>query len=210
MLAPQNTEPESSIIGILSQLARLTRMQANLEQNPDRAKHATFEQWLASMEQHITAYCAKALAVGSRTRIELIREASCIAGSIYTQLQFRDSEPDSTNLQNLKGRLVSIFADLDTESIAADRLRTEGSFLLWILFCGGILCLSGEERAPFVERILRLVMLLGLQGWEEVDGILRGYLWTGKLGDGTCGVLWDEVETARHRMGSMNVRAEVD
>ena len=89
--------------------------------------------------------------------------------------------------------------------IAPDRLQTEGPFLLWILFCGGILCLSSEERTFFVERIVRLLVLLGLRGWEEVDGMLRGYLWTEKLGDRTCAVLWDEVETARYRMDSLSI-----
>ncbi|KAE9362867.1 hypothetical protein N431DRAFT_143607 [Stipitochalara longipes BDJ] len=205
MLAPQTTEPERSILGILSQLARLTHVQSNLD-HKDRAQYIAFEQWLASMEQHIAAYLAKALTIGRRSHIELIREASCIAGSIYTQLQFRDAQPGSLSLQLLKNRLLSIFAYLDTENIAPDRLQFEGPFLLWILFCGGILCMNGDERAFFVERIVGLMVLLGMKGWEEMNGILRGYLWTGKLGGWTCLVLWDEVEMTRYPLGLINAR----
>jgi hypothetical protein len=208
MLAPQNTEPERSILGILSQLAHLTRTQADLaqSQNTDQAQHAAFEQWLASMEQHTATYLSKATVAESRTHVEPFREATCIAGSIYTQLQFRDAEPSASNLQLLKEHLVSVLAHLNIENIAPDRLPTEGPFLLWILFCGGILCMGGEERGFFVERIVRLVELLGLKGWDEVEGILRGYLWTERVGGWICLVLWDEVEMARHRPTEMDVR----
>jgi hypothetical protein len=208
MLAPQNTEPERSVLGILSQLAHLTHTQADLAQskNQDQAQHAAFEKLLASMEQHTATYLSKAPVAESLTQVEPFREATCIAGSIYTELQFRHAEPSASNLQVLKERLVSVLTHLNFENIAPNRLPIEGPFLLWILFCGGILCMGVEERGFFVERIARLVELLGLKLWEEVEGILRGYLWTERVGAWICLVLWDEVDMARRRPSEMDVR----
>jgi hypothetical protein len=198
MLVPQTTEPNRSILGILSQLARLTSVQADLTKATDILKcsifeESAFEERLTAMEQHLNTYIAKAVSTGNLDRAALMREASCISGSIYTHLQFRDAEPANVAMQALKDRLFYLLNNLDTDTIVPHRLDTEGPFLLWILFCGGILCMTSDERSFFVNRIASLMLKVGIQRWEEVDGILKGYLWTEKLCTRTCWMLWEEV-----------------
>jgi hypothetical protein len=115
------------------------------------------------MEQHLAAYIAQALSLGSPRRIDLTPEASCIAGSIYTHLQFRDAQPSNPETQLLKDSLVSILMHLETDNNASHRLRTEGPLLLWILFCGRILCSSGGERLFLANRIASLMMQLQIE-----------------------------------------------
>jgi Fungal specific transcription factor domain len=193
MLAPQTNEPKGTILDILSQLARLTRAQADLNQATQEEKR-DFEQRLTSMERHTAVYMEVALKAGSLSRDDLIREASCIAGSIYTKLQFRDAQTSDAEMQGLRDRLLYIFTHLETEIAEPHKLDTEGPFLLWIMFCGGILCVSAEQRAFFVPRMKSLTTQLSIENWQEVDGILRGYLWSSKIDSWTFRMLWHEVE----------------
>jgi Fungal specific transcription factor domain len=203
MLAPQTTDPNRSILGILSQLARLTHMQAALPKATDILKSSTFkerafEERLTAMEQHLNAYMLNAAPAGRLDHAALMRKACCISGSIYTHLQFRDTQPGNAEMQALKERLIHTLINLDTITIEPHRLDTEGPFLLWILFCGGILCVSCDERTFFVDRIASLLLKLGIERWDEVDSILRGYLWTGNLCTGTRRMLWEEIDTVRY------------
>jgi hypothetical protein len=178
-------------------------MQAALPKATDILKSSTFkerafEERLTAMEQHLNAYMLNAAPAGRLDRAALMRKACCISGSIYTHLQFRDTQPGNAEMQALKERLIHTLINLDTITIEPHRLDTEGPFLLWILFCGGILCVSCDERTFFVDRIASLLLKLGIERWDGVDSILRGYLWTGNLCTGTRRMLWEEIDTVRY------------
>jgi hypothetical protein len=196
MLAAQPNEPHGTILGTLSQLARLTCLQPNLDRATDEEKH-NFEHRLADMERRTAAYMEKALAAGSLIRNDLIREASCVAGSIYTKLQFRGSQIGDSDMQDLRERLLYIFTHLEAEIEEPQRVEAEGPFLMWILFCGGVLCVMDEQRPFFVSKIKSLANQLGIEGSHEVDEILRGYLWSDRIDNSTFSMLWQEVEMSR-------------
>jgi hypothetical protein len=123
----ERVDPQHSL-AVSALDTRLSRRNASV----DIAKHAALEKRLTSMEQRLAAYIAQALSLGSLSRIDLTREASFIAGSIHTHLQFRDAQPSNPETQLLKDRLVSILAHLESRDRlqCVPRLRTEGLLLL--------------------------------------------------------------------------------
>ena len=156
LLAPNVDEPHGSILGILSQLARLTRLQHGLSQAASGDKD-DFEDKLAYMEKITAFYMEKALVTASLVRNDLIREASCLAGSIYTRLQFRDARTSDTEMQGLRKRLLYIFTQLELQSFEPQkpRLRDRSccGFYSVVEFCTG--GMSNEYSLCAASKVFR-------------------------------------------------------
>jgi hypothetical protein len=184
----------------MSQLVRLTRLQPELRERAPEEKES-FEQWLISLEEVILTYIAKATSKDSLNFNELICEACCISSSIYIKRQFREDllhDPlDDSEVQRLEKRMASIFKNLDNETVSRKSLDSDGSYLLWMLLTGAMLCKVNAAKASFVKHIAIIVTILQITTWEEINSILRGYMWTDAFFIRTCRTIWDEVEAPR-------------
>ncbi|KUJ17343.1 uncharacterized protein LY89DRAFT_718060 [Mollisia scopiformis] len=112
-----------------------------------------------------------------------LREASCIAGSIYvrTVLQGFQARP-SVGQKNLTRRLMTCVERFELE----DRGKTGAestsiAALFWALNVGGTVSLDLEERTWFILHLSRVVKQLGLRSWGQGLSILNCFLWEEKL-----------------------------
>jgi hypothetical protein len=195
MLAPQSGDLNQSIPAILSQLVRLRKLEAGLRDAMAEEK-LSYEELLTATEDKMRLYIMKTTSLASLDRTDLIREASCTSGLIYSTIQFRQAVPGDVALNVLKDRLIHVFNNLDIEVIEPQSLKTEAPFLLWILFSGCILCMNDAERIFFTSRIISLITLLNFKTWEEVDGLMKGYIWTDKWDNWPDWNLRYEIETS--------------
>jgi hypothetical protein len=191
----QHGASPNKFLAILYQLNFLTNLHNN---STEKNIHEMlfFEQRLNSIEQLLSFHILRAMQKGHLDYHDRVREACCISCSIYARIVFRDAGPHDEKLGILRTCLEDAIIKLDIVGCDKLRLDDEAPFLLWILFIGGILCGTTQNRAFFVSRIMWILSNSQIVNWDQMDLILRRYLWTEKLSRGTCWELWREVEFA--------------
>lgn len=180
-------------MGILYQLVHLTHLQTSIVETTVHDADS-FEKLLQHVEELMSFHINRTITASSRN--DFASKAGSIACSIYCNIVFRNAEPNDTKLEILKSRLIAIITNLDNIGIQKHRLKPEALFLVWVLFTAGILCVNEEEQVFFIEHITVLLQHLQIKTWEQVDCVLRGYLWTDKMYPQLCLKFWNQVETA--------------
>jgi hypothetical protein len=112
-----------------------------------------------------------------------LREACCIAGSIYVSTVLRGCQFGPTAMQKtLTRRLINCVERFELEDGGkTDVVPSSIAVLFWALSVGGTMSLDLEERTWFLLRLRRAVKQLGLRSWEQCLSILNCFLWEEKM-----------------------------
>jgi len=125
-----------------------------------------------------------------------LREACCIAGSIYVRYVLRDFQRRPTDiLEILKRRFMNCVERFELETFSQNRLPVSVSVaaLFWALNLGAAMSLDMAERTWFVLRMSRCAKILELRSLEQVLSILNGFLWVEKLENEAWKEIWGEL-----------------
>jgi hypothetical protein len=122
--------------------------------------------------------------------------SGCLAAIIFIDNQLRGINFRARIMDRVVGRLqLSISMVLDDIS-KHDVQKNAARAILWALFVGAIAAETRNCRGWFVEHLLDFCDVLDIQTWEEMEKILRGFLWPSTW-QTQSHVLWNEVEENR-------------
>ena len=102
-----------------------------------------------------------------------IFESSRIAAIMYTNYTFRHFPPELSILGNLKNNLIKLLKEVEGTTTLS-LMKT----LLWVYYIGSALA---GERTWFLPRIVKLLKLLDMHSWLEIECCLSGFLWNGRI-----------------------------
>lgn len=94
------------------------------------------------------------------------------------------------------GALVHLVFSLkaSVEAIDVDQLNgIQTKALVWILFIGGIASKGIRKREWYIERLSKLIKVLGLTRWVEVRQLLRSFVWVPYSMDDEAMGMWEGV-----------------
>jgi len=60
--------------------------------------------------------------------------------------------------------------------------------------------LATKDAEIWVMMLVRLTNSLEIQTWQEIEDILRGYLWVERVGGALCRNVWSQAEQLRARV----------
>ena len=122
--------------------------------------------------------------------------SGCLAAIIYTDNQLRGINFRAQIMQRVVERLKLSISVVLSNISQHDLKENAARAILWALVVGAIASDIRPCRGWFVERVVDFCDALDLQTWEEIERILKGFLWPPAWY--TQGlILWNEVEENR-------------
>jgi hypothetical protein len=189
----------TALFRLRQEIIILTEMQSRLMECPDRTSTAEAMEFASRRTsiEHLLLFARQGLVSMHRTDQDArLREACCIAGSIYVSYVFHGLQPRATMvLKMLKRRLMSCVESLELENHGkSDQLPASIAAIFWALCVGGTMAVDLEERTWFVLRLSRVAKQLGLMCWEQVLPILNCFLWHEKMETKAWKDIWADVQ----------------
>jgi hypothetical protein len=128
--------------------------------------------------------------------VDPVKECIRLALSLLSNALFNDSWDAPFVLTHFATKLASALFRTDLATYWDEHI----DFLLWILFVGGAYTRKDSAlRRTYVALIADTCAYLGPSGttWEQVEGILRSFVWEGNVFGGRGRMLWAEVGALR-------------
>jgi hypothetical protein len=92
----------------------------------------------------------------------------------------------------LLSTMTSGLIDALQESDLSGGWGGDGEILLWVLFMGYVGSWEPFEKGRFLQEAKRIVRRLGLRGVEEIEGLLRAFLYRRSTFREPLGEMWEE------------------
>jgi hypothetical protein len=127
----------------------------------------------------------------------------CIAAIIFIDNYLRGINLNARIIGRLVARLkMSLQLSLnDIPSLAAATTIT-GRAMLWVLCVGGHAADHRQEESWFLANLVDLCDILELYQYEDVESILKNFLWPSNW-DGASRLLWDSAQETRLKRGML-------
>ena len=138
----------------------------------------------------------------STTHMELVGDACRIGALVFLKTVFDQfgwwgtshivrGRQHATVLEKLKVYLKRLDASEDAQKTECLELS------LWLTYMAGLLPLQYINKIWFGARLEAITTKLGLESWEEVEAVLRKFLWIQWIHGPVCKEFWEDV----HREG---------
>jgi hypothetical protein len=127
-----------------------------------------------------------------------------IAAIIYINLVLQEFDPAFRVLSKLKDKLMKVVT-IAEYAIEATLCNSEASLLLWAMFMGGLVSESDYERGCFAQTIAKLMILLDIRKWKEVEERLMKALWIRRMRNSALEALWHGVIHCLEEAGTLGL-----
>ncbi|MCJ1308005.1 hypothetical protein MMC25_001655 [Agyrium rufum] len=181
------------------EIASLTKMYSRLMIDPSRTTTVQAMKFLSRRTdiEYILLLAAQGFAVMQGPDQDArLREACCLAGSIYVNYVLRGFKPSSALiLKTLKKRLMTCVErfELETRGRTKD-VPTSIAVLFWALNVGGTMSLDVTEKSWFMLRLSRTAKHFGVRDWKSASLLLGDYPWAVKLQNEAWESIWVDLE----------------
>lgn len=129
-------------------------------------------------------------------RVNDLHYESCrLATIIYSFLVVFPVPPIPGPFETVTHLLQQELEKIHIESLEMPRLTMH----LWTLVMGAIACIGLSERSWFVSKITKLSQIMEIREWQDLQKVLRSYLWHPGTSNADGIELWDEVEEEIYR-----------
>lgn len=129
-----------------------------------------------------------------------LREACCLAGSIFVNYVLRGSKPShALILRTLKTRLIACVELFESELSGGlhDGMicqTASTAVLFWTLSVGGAMSLDAPEKAWFALQLSRAARNLGIGSWEGALPMIANFPWDEKLENEAWESIWVDLQ----------------
>jgi hypothetical protein len=193
------------IPAIFSKIRFLTTMQERFERERTAPDNVVLFGKIRASIGHDLLSCQRDIARTDSPEDDGYLYESCrIAAILFTEYTLAGRRPNQAILSTFGQRLNAILDEAQQLRGIQRRWDTDcflSNVLLWVYFIGGLVTSVAGEMPRYAKRICHCMAILKLESWDGVKTCLVELLWTEKMQDQGCAVLWNEVQ----RSGAENI-----